>query len=179
MLVARKDLHPAWVPPLLTIATTIHGKGDELSNPGEFPTASFTDFPVSDEARHFYRSGPPMLQRILPFWLASLVDRAKVMLIPLVMLLMPLVRAAPPLVRWRTRRKIYRWYAALRAIDENLAAGLSGTQIDAEKARLREIEQQIQHVDVPLSYMKDFYHLRLHLTMLQEKLDNLRPAQPA
>ena len=31
-----------------------------------------------------------MLQRLLPFWLASLVDRAKVMLIPLVMLMMPL-----------------------------------------------------------------------------------------
>ena len=30
-----------------------------------------------------------MLQRLLPFWPASLVDRAKVMLIPLVMLLMP------------------------------------------------------------------------------------------
>jgi TRAP transporter TAXI family solute receptor len=177
MLVARKDLHPALVPPLLTIATRIHGKGDELSNPGEFPTAAFTDFPVSEEARHFYRSGPPVLQRILSFWPASLVDRAKVMLIPLVMLLMPLLRAAPPFVRWRIQRKIYRWYAALRAIDERLSAGLTDAQIDEETARLREIEQSIHRVDVPLSYMKDVYHLRLHLSMLQEKLDRRRSAR--
>jgi hypothetical protein len=177
MLVARQDLHPALIPLLLTTATHVHGGGDELSSPGEFPSASFTDLPVSEDARHFYKSGPPMLQRLLPFWPASLVDRAKVMLIPLVMLLMPLVRAAPPLVRWRVRRKVYMWYSALREIDAKLAAGLSGAQLDAEMARLADIEHQITFVDVPLSYMEEFYHLRLHLTMLQEKLQNLRLAR--
>jgi hypothetical protein len=177
MLVARKDLHPALVPLLLGTATRVHGAGDELSSPGEFPSASYTDFPVSEEARHFYRSGAPVLQRLLPFWPASLVDRAKVMLIPLVMLLMPLMRAAPPLVRWRIRRKVYLWYAALREIDEKLVAGLSGAQLDAELARLNDIEHQVAYVDVPLSYMKEFYHLRSHLTMLQESLRNLRSAQ--
>jgi TRAP transporter TAXI family solute receptor len=174
MLVARKDLHPALVPLLLTTATHVHGGGDELSNPGEFPSASYTDLPVSEDARHFYRSGPPVLQRLLPFWPASLVDRAKVMLIPLVMLLMPLVRAAPPLMRWRVRRKVYLWYSALREIDAKLATGLSGTQLDAELARLAGIEHQITFVDVPLSYMEEFYHLRLHLTMLRQKLQDLR-----
>jgi len=94
MLVVRKDFHPALVPLLLTTATRVHRKGDELSNPGEFPTGAFCDFPVSESARHFYKSGPPVLQRLLPFWLASLVDRAKVMLIPIIMLMMPLLRAA-------------------------------------------------------------------------------------
>src|SRR5262249_12689993 len=92
MLVSRKDLHPALVSLLLTTAIRIHGKGDELSNPGEFPSSSYTDIPISEDAKHFYKSGPPMLQRMLPFWLASLVDRLKVMLIPLIMLLMPLIR---------------------------------------------------------------------------------------
>ena len=90
MLVVRKDFHPALVPLLLMTATRIHGEGDELSNPGEFPSESYCDFPVSEDAKRFYKSGQPVLQRLLPFWLASLVDRAKVMLIPLVMLMMPL-----------------------------------------------------------------------------------------
>ena len=38
MLVVRKDLHPALIPLLLSVATRIHGQGDELSNPGEFPS---------------------------------------------------------------------------------------------------------------------------------------------
>lgn len=174
MLVGRKDLHPALASLLLTATTRIHGQGDELSNPGEFPSASYTDIPVSEDAKHFYKSGPPVLQRFLPFWLASLVDRLKILLIPLIMLLMPLFRAAPPLVRWRTRRKIYLWYSALRDIDQKLVAGLSGPEIDQELARLRDIEHQVRFVEVPLSYMDEFYHLRLHLRMVQENLQHLQ-----
>src|SRR5262245_11689131 len=120
MLVARKDLHPALVSVLLGAVTKVHAKGDLLSNPEEFPSPQFTDLPVSEDARHYFKSGPPVLQRFLPFWLASLVDRLKVMLIPLIMLMMPLIRSAPPLMRWRTRRKIYRWYTALRDTDLKL-----------------------------------------------------------
>jgi uncharacterized protein len=174
MLVVRKDFHPALVPLLLTTATRIHGKGDELSEPGEFPAESYCDMPVSEDAMRFYKSGQPVLQRLLPFWLASLVDRAKVMLIPVIMLMMPLIRAAPPLMRWRTRRKIYRWYSKLREIDQRLITGLSGPELDQELARLKAIEHQVAYVDVPLSYMEEFYHLRLHLGMLQEHLIEVR-----
>jgi uncharacterized protein len=174
MLVVRKDFHPALVPLLLATATRIHGKGDELSEPGEFPSESYCDFPLSEDARRFFKSGQPVLQRLLPFWLASLADRAKVMLIPLVMLMMPLLRAAPPLMRWRTRRKIYRWYSDLREIDQRVLSGVSDAELDHEIARLRDIEHQVAYVDVPLSYMEEFYHLRLHLGMLQERLVALR-----
>ena len=93
---------------------------------------------MSEDAKRFYKSGQPVLQRLLPFWVASMVDRAKVMLIPLIMLMMPLVRAAPPLMRWRTRRKIYLWYSDLREIDQRLVAGLSGPELDQELARLKD-----------------------------------------
>jgi TRAP transporter TAXI family solute receptor len=171
MLVVRKDFHPALVPLLLTTATRVHGKGDELSNPGEFPSGSYCDFVLSEDARRFYKSGQPVLQRLLPFWVASLVDRTKVMLIPLVMLTMPLLRTAPPLMRWRTRRKIYLWYSDLREIDQRVASGLSGSELDRELARLRDIEGKVARVEVPLSYMEEFYHLRLHLAMLEHLIE--------
>ena len=174
VLVVRKDLHPALVPLLLTTATRIHGRGDVISDPGEFPSGSYCDFPVSEDAKYFYNSGPPVLQRLLPFWLASLIDRVKVMLIPIVMLMMPLLRATPPLMRWRTRRKIYLWYSDLREIDQRLTHGLSMAELDEELGRLKDIEHQVAYVDVPLSYMEEFYHLRLHLAMLQQHLLELR-----
>jgi uncharacterized protein len=90
------------------------------------------------------------------------------------MLMMPLVRAAPPLLRWRTRRKIYLWYSDLRDIDQRLVSGLSSAELDHELARLNEIEHQVAYVDVPLSYMEEFYHLRTHLDMLQQHLVELR-----
>ncbi len=174
MLVVRKDFHPALIPLLLATAARIHGKGDELSEPGEFPSQSYCDLPLSDDARRFFTSGQPVLQRLLPFWLASLADRAKVMLIPLVMLMMPLVRAAPPLMRWRARRKIYLWYTDLREIDQRSVGGMSGPELDLELARLNGIEHQLAYLDVPLSYMEEFYHLRTHLEMLQRRLIEMR-----
>ncbi len=174
MLVVRKDLHPALVPLLLSAATRIHGGGDELSKPGEFPSPSYTDFPVSEDASHFYKSGPPVLQRILPFWLASLVDRLKIMIIPLVMLGLPMFLRCAPLMRWRIRRKIYRWYSTLREIDCKLATGVSQEEIDEKLLSLRKIEDQVARVNVPLSYMDQLYHLRLHLKMVKEELEALR-----
>jgi len=174
MLVVRKDLHPALATLLLTAASKVHAGGDLISSPGEFPSAAYTDLPLSDEAKRYYQSGPPILQRFLPFWLASLVDRLKVMIIPLVMVLMPLFRAAPPLVRWRTRRKVYLWYSLLRAIDQKLTAGMNAPEIRESMTELRSLEQQVvAHVDVPLSYMEEFYNLRIHIRMLEEKLEKL------
>ncbi|MBI3409875.1 MAG: C4-dicarboxylate ABC transporter substrate-binding protein [Planctomycetes bacterium] len=169
-LVARKDLHPALVSLLLSAAHKVHGGGDLLSNPDEFPSPLYTDLPLNEEAKRYFKSGPPVLQRILPFWVASLVDRLKVMLIPLIMLMMPLIRSAPPLMRWRTRRKIYRWYTALRAIDIKLLGGMSHADAEAELANLRAIEEQVAHVAVPLSYMEEFYNLRLHVALIRDKL---------
>jgi hypothetical protein len=77
-------------------------------------------------------------------------------------------------MRWRTRRKIYRWYSDLREVDQKLASGLSGADLDHQLARLRDIEHQVAHLDVPLGYMEECYQLRLHLGMLQQQLNELR-----
>ncbi len=174
MLVVRKDLHPALESLLISTATKIHAGGDWISSPGEFPSASYTDLPLSKEAQRYYKSGEPFLQRFLPFWLASMADRLKVMIIPLMVVLMPLFRAAPPLVRWRMRRKVYLWYSLLRDIDQKLADGMSPDEVQENLGRLRNVEQQvIAHVDVPLSYMEEFYNLRLHIRTMEGKLEKM------
>lgn len=179
-LVSRKSLHPALITLLLDVATKVHGGGDLLTNPGEFPSMLHTDLPVSENARNHFKYGPPVLQRLLPFWLASLVDRLKIMIIPLVMLLMPLIRAAPPLVRWRTRRKIYRWYIRLRQIDQRAIQGMSVDEAKSSLEGLNELEQQLALVGIPLSYMEEYYNLRVHLDLVRSRVTTLlsqtRPA---
>src|SRR5262249_43963625 len=49
VLTVRRDFHPALIPLLLMTATRIHGGGDVLSEPGEFPSESYCDFPVSED----------------------------------------------------------------------------------------------------------------------------------
>ncbi|WP_010585633.1 TAXI family TRAP transporter solute-binding subunit [Schlesneria paludicola] len=178
-LVAHHSLHPALITLLLKVAAKVHRSGDLLATTGEFPSAALTDLPLSDDADRYFRVGPPVLQRILPFWLASLVDRLKIMLIPLIMLMMPLVRMAPPLVRWQTRRKIYLWYAALRKIDQLSIHGMSTDEARQSLEDLRRLEQQIAHVGVPLSYMEEYYNLRLHLNLVRARVSTAVPqAEP-
>ncbi len=172
-LVAHGSLHPALISLLLKVATTVHRSGDLLATNGEFPSPSFTDVPLSDEADRFFRVGPPVLQRILPFWLASMVDRMKIMVIPLIMLLMPLLRIAPPLVRWQTRRKIYLWYAQLRKVDQMALHGMSTLEAQQSLNQLQILERQIAHVGVPLSYMEEYYNLRLHLNLVSNQVTSI------
>ncbi len=60
-----------------------------------------------------------------------------------------------------------------------LVSGPSDHDFEQDLARLKTIEQQVAYVDVPLSYMNEFYHLRLHLTMLQNLIALRAHTEPA
>ncbi len=92
-------------------------------------------------------------------------------------ILLPLMRAMPPVHRWRIRRRIYRWYARLRRIDERLRSDLTPQQAAKHLAWLASLEHEIATLRVPLSYMQEFYHLRLHLGYIRGRLAaNVRDA---
>jgi hypothetical protein len=173
LLVVRSTLHPALASVLLEAARRVHARGDALSSPGEFPAAKYVDLPLSDEAEHYYRYGPPFLQRVLPYWLANFVDRVKILALPLIVLAMPVIRATPPLLRWRTRRKVYRWYAQLRELDPLMLKGISSAEAHLRLTKLRELEMQIAHVETPLSYMEEYYNLRAHLDLVHRCLRDI------
>src|SRR5262249_43366234 len=62
---------------------------------------------------HFRPSAGPFLRHDLPFWMASLVGRLLVLLIPIVAVLYPLMRFLAALYGWLMRRKIARPYGEL------------------------------------------------------------------
>lgn len=173
-LVARTDLHPSFVTLLLQVARDVHGAGGLFEAPGAFPSDRFVEFPLSPEAERFYRSGPPFLQRYLPFWAADLIDRLKVMLIPLLTLLLPLGKVLPPLYRWRIRSRIYRWYKDLLEIEEAAYGRADPARRIELKARLDAIEAEVQHMSVPLSYADAAYSLRMHIGLVRETLSRAR-----
>jgi TRAP transporter TAXI family solute receptor len=169
-LVAAPDLHPALVDLLLQAAREVHGEGGWFEAPGRFPSREFVEFPLNAEAERFYTYGPPFLQRYLPFWAASLVDRLKVMLLPLVVLLIPLARFLPPVYNWRMRSRVYRWYRELEAVDESLGEGCSEDDKASALVRLRRVESDVRRVDVPLSFAHQLYHLRQHIELVRRRI---------
>jgi TRAP-type uncharacterized transport system substrate-binding protein len=169
-LVAREDLHPALAVLLLQAAKSVHGAGGLFEAPGQFPAPHYLDFPLSAAARQYFEFGPPLLQRYLPFWAANLIDRLKVMLLPLVTLLFPLFKIVPPTYRWRVRSRIYRWYRQLQAVDERIGKAGPAQDLQALANELTRIEDEVARLSVPLAYADALYHLRLHIAFVREKL---------
>jgi len=121
--------------------------------------------------------------RYLPFRAASLVDRMKIMLLPLLARLFPLFKIVPPAYRWRIRRKIFRWYREVQAADLALGEPHSAEALDRILAQLDAAEHEVRRMEIPLGYSDAHYHLRLHVDMVRAKVlaakDKLAPAEPA
>jgi TRAP-type uncharacterized transport system substrate-binding protein len=167
-LVVRDDLHPALSQLFVQAASRIHGGGSWISRGGQFPTALRSEFPLARDAERYYRTGPPALQRYLPFWLANLVDRMWVALISIIAILIPLARVVPPLYQYRIRSRIYRWYRDLRLIEDDLANGKS--EPDTLRERLDKLDAKALGIAVPLAYADELYALRSAIGLVRKRL---------
>lgn len=171
-LVAHGNFHPALVSLLLQTAARVHGSGSLFARPGEFPNDQNLVFQLDDDARRYYKHGTPFLQRYLPFWTANLLDRLKVMLVPLLTLLIPLAKIMPPTYRWRVRKKIYRWYRELKALDTEHPEQASTESLRTSLKQLEALEEEVRKVNVPLSYSDELYTLRLHIGLVRTRFTN-------
>jgi len=107
-LVIRGDLHPAIQYLLLNAAAKIHSGPSIFNAANRFPAAEAIDIPLSDEAVRFYKSGMPFLNDYFPFWMAALIGKLIILLIPVIGVLYPMVRFLPRLFDWAMRSKVLR-----------------------------------------------------------------------
>jgi hypothetical protein len=173
-LVARTNLHPAISDLLIEAAQEVHGKAGLLQTAGQFPNPVVREYRISEDATRYYKSGKSFLYRTLPFWLATVVDRLLVLLLPIAVLLFPALRLIPALFTWRVRSRIYRYYGALIAVERESMRDSS----DAERAKLLSeldrIEASLNTLRMPLAYADGFYVLREHVRFVRERLEGAR-----
>jgi hypothetical protein len=178
-LVAREDLHPALSDLLIGAAREVHGGPGMFRNAGEYPAPLERDFPISDDAERYYKSGTQFLYSRLPFWLASLVDRMLVILLPLLVLVVPASRLVPTLYRWRVRSRIYKWYGGLMAIERDMLSSPDPAQRAEILHRLDDIEESVNNIKTPLSFADQLYVLREHISWVRHRLESLGNPQSA
>ncbi|MFD1559247.1 TAXI family TRAP transporter solute-binding subunit [Paraburkholderia silviterrae] len=169
-LVARDSLHPALSDLLIDAAKQVHGRSTLLQRAGEFPAPRAQDFPISDDAARYYKSGKSFLYRVLPFWLASLADRLIVVLVPIIVVLIPGLRLVPSLYAWRVKSRIYRWYGSLIALERAANADNSPAERRTLTRQLDKIEESVNGMKMPLAYAGQFYVLREHIGFVRERL---------
>ncbi|MCY1356091.1 TRAP transporter solute receptor, TAXI family [compost metagenome] len=169
-LVANEDFHPSLTPLILEAARSVLKDGSLLDPAGQYPARPPRSLHTLPEAEYYYDKGLPILQRYLPFRIASLADRYIILAIPLLVLLFPLFKAVGPIYQWRIRARIYRWYKHLREIDQQLYQGKLPSDLNAEISRLEHLEDELARVEVPLSYSSELYELHMHLRYMIERL---------
>ena len=172
-LVAREDLHPALIDLFVQAAAEIHGAPGWFQRRGDFPNAHFTEIPLASSAEKFFKNGPPLLNRYLPFWLANFFDRMWLVMVALGALLLPLSRVVPPLYVWKVRSRIYRWYGQLRNVEVAVEEASEADRREVcnhQLLRLNEIEQRVNQLTIPLSFAEELYELRSHINFVRKRI---------
>ncbi len=170
-LVVRRDLHPGIQYLLLEAADEVHSPPGLFHRAGEFPAPEAIDLPLSADARHFYKSGPPFLQRYLPFWLAVLAGRLLVVLVPLVGVAYPVAKSLPAAYAWMMRRRVFRLYGELKLIELETEGRAAGASAQPLVARLDDLEERVSRLHVSRGQSPHAYTLRHHIRLIREKLE--------
>ena len=172
-LIVRKSLHPALRYLLLKASVEIHSGAGWIHRAGEFPSLKTQDFPISEQARRFYRSGGSILYDYLPFWAATFIDRMLLLLIPLGVILIPLIGITPWIYTWRNRSKYYRWYRELRNLDGEITNHFQPRNSRHYQERLDIIEKAVDRTKVSITFYDEVFILKEHIQLVREKLIRL------
>ena len=170
MMLAREGTHPALIDLLMQAAGEVHGVPGVFQKAGEFPRPGSNEYPLSKEAERYYKSGKPFLQRYLPFWAATLIDRALVMLLPLVVVLIPLFRFAPQIYGWRVRSRIYRRYGELKFLENEVNEDPGRYSRARWLEKLDVIEKNASSIRTPLTFSDMLYTLRVHIDLVRQMI---------
>jgi TRAP-type uncharacterized transport system substrate-binding protein len=170
-LVAHSNLHPALIDLLIEAATQVHGRASLLQTAGQFPNPSIHTFPMSSEAARYYKEGDrSFIYRYLPFWLASLVSRLLIVIVPLFVVIVPSLRYLPLLYRWRIDSRIHHRYGELMELERQTLGPLSDERRAQLLDRLAAIETSVISRKMPGSHAEQVYILREHIDFVRKKL---------
>ena len=169
-LLASADTHPAILQLFAQTATQLHGSAGWFSRTREYPSLEHTEVPVSAEAVRAIKSGPPFLQRYLPFWLANLIERMWLAMGLIIALALPLSRIVPPLYTFRIRSRVFRWYAELRDIEQRAEGQEQTDTVHTLLEQLDTLEAKVEKIVVPLSHTDELYALRNNIHLVRKKL---------
>jgi TRAP transporter TAXI family solute receptor len=166
-LLTNTNTHPALLQLFALAGNEIYGGAGWFRRAREYPSINNNELPMAQEAERSIRSGAPLLQRYLAFWVANLVERMWLVMGILLAVLLPLSRVVPPLYQFRVRSRVFRWYAQLRDIERRFDESPDARAMLDE---LNTLDASAQRISVPLSYSDELYALRSNIQLVRKKL---------
>jgi len=169
-LIVRGDLHPALQYLLLETISKVHSRSGVFQKAGEFPAAETLEIPLSPYAANYYKSGRPLLQRYLPFWLAAMVEQLLLLLIPVLGLTYPLVKGLMALYGWGMQRRIFSIYGELYWVESQIDKLGKKAAPPELLERMKKLEDRTNRVKVSSKYMPMLYSLKETMASVSDRL---------
>ena len=148
-------------------AREIHSGQGFFEEAGEFPGMTQVDLRVSSEADRHRHFGPSFLYQYLPFWVATIAERAIIILLPIAAVLFPLFNYLPQFLRWRARSRVYRWYGELALLERDVATRKGTLPVETWLADLDRIERAVAQIHTPAGFASEAYTLREHVGLVR------------
>lgn len=170
-LLARKQLNGALSDIVLDTARAVHERAGLLARRNEFPTPLSGEYPISSDAQRYYKSGLGLTYQLVgSFWIASMINRVVVAIVPLALLIIPAMRLVPLAYRWSVQLRIYRYYRPLLRLEDETQPPLTPARARELLAQLEEIDRDVNKLRVPASFAFQFYALREHVDFVRARL---------
>ena len=169
-VLVREDLHQDLVQELVEVLRREHGQPSWLDRPGDFPKASDPEYPMAGAALRYYRQGPSLLQRLLPYWLTAHAERLLALLAASAALL-PLLSQGPRLYRWYLRERMRGLYKRLRSLEAQLDALPGPGERQTLRQELDALHRAVRLLQVPIRHSDLFFELLHGIQLVRRRLD--------
>jgi len=171
-LVAEDDLAPALVDLLLDAGRQVHGGRTLYSDRGSFPSPDHTSLPLGEAADHYYTNGPSQLRRVLPFRLATIVDRFLYFAAAVGGAALAVFGLLPRLMGLRFQIAANGYWRRLEKLEKRRAGG---EDRDAVLAELDEILSESAPLKIPLNLKPAYFELRQEMHDMRDRLEGRVP----
>ena len=172
-LVVDEALHPAIQMLFMQASAAIVGKESFFGKAGEFPAVKDPTIPLSPVAQRYFDKGPPILNYLLPFWLAEFIERVVILFLPFFAFVYPLLKSIPTFLEKRARKRIHRFYAQIKSLEAEVIHDRGLECLEAQLIALDQIEAEVLRVKVHKKLVTDFYALRSDIDFVRTVLTRL------
>ncbi len=172
----REDLHPAIVELLARAMKEEHSGPGLFQRGGEFPASEDPEYPVAPIAIDYYKNGPSLLSKYLPFWMTVYARRMIAFLVGALAIVFPAFSFGPRLYGWFVQQRLRKLYRRLRIVENALQADHTASQVEALQSELADIDRATG--TVPMQNSDLYFMLRYHLDRTRSQLlENSRTPQ--
>ncbi len=155
---------------LLEAAHEVHGDKGLFTKRGEFPSTDLVSLPLSRAAVRYFERGPSPLWRVLPFRMATLVDRFIWVAATVASAALALFGILPKVLSFPYKRTSLALYKRLETAEKALGTGAEKSALLSE---LDEIDRISMALKVPKKLRPDYLGLRQDIHDVRNRVASL------